>query len=752
GAPRLRRSRRPRLLCRRGARRRHRGRARRRLQPPGRERRERDGGIRALPDRQVRDLLGQGDQLRRRGLRRGSRMGAAGRLRVGARLPSRRSAAGRRARHPRRQPDAYRRRAGRARARDQPPGDRDRRKRTERRAGDPRRAGRRLELRRAVGRRIPPRPARAADRRARRLLRRLRHGRRSGEGLSPPVRLRRPILARAASMLRRPGRRSPTGPVRGLRPEPRPGGQPRVRRPAGARGSAARSLLHAALPVHADAVHGRGIRRGRAVPVLHRPHRRSDRAGDARWPPPRVWRLRLVRSGAPGPAGPADLRTLSPDPARARAHRGVLPRAAARAALTQRRGGGALRRAAPLAARAPQRWRATVQLRRRVCPATDRGRPPRGACDTHRRHARRRGARHDPAAAARRGAGGMTVVWRGQPFPLGATWDGRGTNFSLFSEHAEMVELCLFDEADNETRVAVEQQTAHNWHLYLPGVGPRQRYGYRVHGPYAPEQGHRFNASKLLLDPYAKAIVGQVRWEAANVLPYVPDPGNPDADLEPDDEDSSPGMPRCVVVDQSFDWEDDRLPRRAWAETVIYETHVKGFTACMEEIREDLRGTYAAMASEPAIAYLRELRVTAVELLPAHQIIDEGFLSERGLSHYWGYSSIGYLAPHGTYAATGAEGEQVREFKGMVKALHRAGIEVILDVVYNHTAEGNQLGPMLSFKGVDNSAYYRLMPEDPRHYMDFTGTGNSLNPVQPSVLRLIMDSLRYWVTECHVDG
>jgi isoamylase len=346
----------------------------------------------------------------------------------------------------------------------------------------------------------------------------------------------------------------------------------------------------------------------------------------------------------------------------------------------------------------------------------------------------------------------MTLVWRGQPFPLGATWDGRGTNFALFSEHAETVELCLFDDADNETRISVEQQTAHNWHIYLPGVGPRQRYGYRVHGPYAPEQGHRFNAAKLLLDPYAKAIVGQVRWDAANVLPYVPDPGNPDADLEPDDEDSAPAMPRCVVVDQSFDWEDDQLPRRPWAETVIYETHVKGFTACMDGIREDLRGTYAAMAGEPAIAYLRELGVTAVELLPVHQIIDESFLSERGLSNYWGYSSIGYLAPHGAYAATGAEGEQVREFKGMVKALHRAGIEVILDVVYNHTAEGNQLGPMLSFKGADNFSYYRLLPDDLRHYMDFTGTGNSLNPVQPSVLRLIMDSLRYWVTECHVDG
>ncbi len=346
----------------------------------------------------------------------------------------------------------------------------------------------------------------------------------------------------------------------------------------------------------------------------------------------------------------------------------------------------------------------------------------------------------------------MTVAWRGQPFPLGATWDGQGTNFSLFSEHAVKVELCLFDDADSETRIRVAHQTAHNWHCYLPGVGPRQRYGYRVHGPYAPAQGLRFNPAKLLLDPYAKAIVGVLRPEAANVLPYVPDPDNPDADLEADDEDSAPAMPRCVVVDQSFDWEDDRHPRRRWAETVIYETHVKGFTKCLAQTREDLRGTYAAMASESAIAHLRELGVTAVELLPVHHIIDETFLLERGLSNYWGYSSIGYLAPHGAYAATGAHGEQLSEFKGMVKALHRAGIEVILDVVYNHTAEGNHLGPMLCFRGVDNPAYYRLMPDDPRHYMDFTGTGNSLNPVQPTVLRLIMDSLRYWVIECHVDG
>ncbi|HSD77246.1 MAG TPA: glycogen debranching protein GlgX [Solirubrobacteraceae bacterium] len=345
----------------------------------------------------------------------------------------------------------------------------------------------------------------------------------------------------------------------------------------------------------------------------------------------------------------------------------------------------------------------------------------------------------------------MREVWPGEPFPLGAVWDGRGTNFSLFSEHADAVELCLFGDDGAEERVRVEQLTAHNWHCYLPGVGPGTRYGYRVRGPYRPEEGHRFNAHKLLLDPYAKAIDGVVRWDAANTLPYVPD-GADTADLEPDDEDDADAMPRCVVVDQGFDWEGDRPPRTPWNETVIYETHVRGFTMRHPEVREELRGTYAGLASEPALRYLRDLGVTAVELLPIHHIADESFLHGRGLTNYWGYSSIGYLAPHALYSATGRSGDQVREFKGMVKALHGAGIEVILDVVYNHTAEGNHLGPMLCFKGVDNKSYYRLMPDDPRYYMDFTGTGNSLNVVNPGVLRLIMDSLRYWVVECHVDG
>jgi isoamylase len=342
-------------------------------------------------------------------------------------------------------------------------------------------------------------------------------------------------------------------------------------------------------------------------------------------------------------------------------------------------------------------------------------------------------------------------VWPGQPFPLGAIWDGHGTNFSLFSQHAERVELCLFDEDDRETRIELTERTAFNWHGYLPGIGPGCRYGYRVHGAYAPEQGHRFNPHKLLIDPYAKAIEGPIRYDRANTLPYVPN-GLPDADLHRDDSDDAPAIPKCVVVDPTFDWEGDEWPRTPWHETVIYEVHVKGFTALNERVREDLRGTYAGLASDAAIEYLTDLGVTGVELLPVHHIADEQFVADRGLKNYWGYSPIGYVAPHALYAATGSRGEQVREFKGMVKALHRAGIEVILDVVYNHTAEGNHLGPMLAFKGVDNASYYRLVPEDPRYYMDFTGTGNSLNPVHPSVLRLIMDSLRYFVIDCHIDG
>jgi glycogen operon protein len=346
------------------------------------------------------------------------------------------------------------------------------------------------------------------------------------------------------------------------------------------------------------------------------------------------------------------------------------------------------------------------------------------------------------------------TVWPGHPFPLGASWDGEGTNFALYTLHAERVELCLFDDAGDETRIPVEGSTSHQFHCYLPGVGPGQRYGYRVYGPYDPEAGHRFNPAKLLIDPYAKAIDGGVDWDAANTLPYVPGgPDTPDdADLEMDDEDSAPAIPKSVVVDPGFDWEGDRRPDLPWSETVIYETHVKGFTKLHPDVREDLRGTYAGLASEPAIRYLQELGVTAVELLPVHHIADESFLHDMGLSNYWGYASIGYLAPHAGYSASGTRGEQVTEFKGMVKALHKAGIEVILDVVYNHTAEGNHLGPMLSMKGVDNKTYYRLVPDDLRHFMDYTGTGNTLDARQPAVLRMIMDSLRYFVTECHVDG
>ncbi len=346
----------------------------------------------------------------------------------------------------------------------------------------------------------------------------------------------------------------------------------------------------------------------------------------------------------------------------------------------------------------------------------------------------------------------MSEVWPGKPFPLGASWDGEGVNFSLFSENAVRVELCLFDhEGEEQRRIAVTERTAFNWHCYVPGLGPGQHYGYRVHGPFEPEKGLRFNPAKLLIDPYAKSIDGPVRWQEGNVLPYVPD-GTDDGDLEPDDEDDADAVPKSVVIDPYFDWEGDRPPQCPFEETVIYEMHVKGFTKRFDRIPEELRGTYAGLASDEAISYLTDLGVTAVELLPIHQIVDESFLVEKGLTNYWGYSSIGYFAPHSEYAATGKHGDEVREFKGMVKALHRAGIEVILDVVYNHTAEGNHLGPMLAFKGVDNTTYYRLMPDDPRFYMDFTGTGNSLNAVHPSVLRLIMDSLRYWVTECHVDG
>jgi glycogen operon protein len=347
----------------------------------------------------------------------------------------------------------------------------------------------------------------------------------------------------------------------------------------------------------------------------------------------------------------------------------------------------------------------------------------------------------------------VTETTPGRPFPQGATWDGHGTNFSLWSESAERVELCLFDDDGTERRIDVQDRTAFQWHVYLPGVGPGQLYGYRIHGAYEPERGHRFNPAKLLIDPYAKAIDGVVHWTAGHVLPYKPaSESDPDADLHPDGEDDAQAIPRSVVIDPRFEWDEDRPLRHRWSRTVIYETHVKGLTMRHPDVPDELRGTYAGLASEPVIAYLTDLGVTAVELLPVHHIVDESFLVDRGLSNYWGYSTIGYFAPHSPYSSAGSRGGQVREFKEMVKALHAAGIEVILDVVFNHTAEGNHLGPMLSFKGIDNSGYYRLDADNPRYYVDFTGTGNTLNTVNPSVLRMIMDSLRYWVIECHVDG
>jgi isoamylase len=338
-------------------------------------------------------------------------------------------------------------------------------------------------------------------------------------------------------------------------------------------------------------------------------------------------------------------------------------------------------------------------------------------------------------------------LWPGQPFPLGATYDGTGTNFSLFSEIATGVDLCLFDDDGVEECIPLTEVTALCWHGYLPNVSPGQRYGFRVHGPYEPSAGHRCNPNKLLLDPYAKAVEGEVHWDPA-VFGY-PLGGD---DLTMDERDSAPFVPKAVVTNPFFDWGVDRPPRTPWHETVVYETHVKGFTKLHPDVDEDLRGTYAGLAHPAAIEHLKSLGVTAVELMPVHQFIQDHYLQEKGLRNYWGYNSIGFLAPHNDYAARGERGEQVGEFKNMVRALHEAGIEVILDVVYNHTAEGNHLGPTLSLKGIDNAAYYRLVTDDPRYYMDYTGTGNSLNMRHPHTLQLVMDSLRYWVTEMHVDG
>ncbi|MFN2267399.1 MAG: glycogen debranching protein GlgX [Desulfonatronovibrio sp.] len=338
-------------------------------------------------------------------------------------------------------------------------------------------------------------------------------------------------------------------------------------------------------------------------------------------------------------------------------------------------------------------------------------------------------------------------VWPGNSYPLGATYDGSGTNFSIFSGVADRVELCLFDSHDRETRIDLPEMTGYCWHGYLPEVKPCQRYGFRVHGPWDSENGHRCNPAKLLIDPYAKAIDGQVKWDEA-VFSYKFNDG-PDSF---NDTDSAPFMPRCVVHEPDFDWNGDKQPQRPWHKTVIYETHVKGFTIRHPDIPEELRGTYAGLAHPQAVKYLKELGITAVELMPVHQFIHDKHLIDQGLRNYWGYNSIGYFAPNNEYASNKRPGSIVAEFKNMVKTLHQADIEVILDVVYNHTGEGNHLGPTLSFKGIDNSYYYRTMDDDPRYYMDYTGTGNSLHMRNPHVLQMLMDSLRYWVLEMHVDG
>jgi glycogen operon protein len=340
----------------------------------------------------------------------------------------------------------------------------------------------------------------------------------------------------------------------------------------------------------------------------------------------------------------------------------------------------------------------------------------------------------------------------GLPYPLGATWDGAGVNFALYSEHATKVELCLFDAADLREgceMLALPEVTAHVWHGYIPDLQPGQLYGYRVHGPFDPAAGLRFNPHKLLVDPYARALAGQVNWDAP-VFAYQM--GADQADLTFDDRDDAWGVPRGVVIDDTFDWEDDRPPRTPFHESIIYETHVQGMTGTHPHIPHRIRGTYAGLASPPVIAHLRSLGVTAVELMPIHAFLDDKLLLDSGLRNYWGYNTLNFFAPEARYSSSGDAGGQVREFKEMVKSLHRSGIEVILDVVYNHTAEGNELGPTLSLKGIDNSAYYRLVPGQERYYMDYTGTGNTLNTRDPQVLKLIMDSLRYWVTEMHVDG
>jgi glycogen operon protein len=340
------------------------------------------------------------------------------------------------------------------------------------------------------------------------------------------------------------------------------------------------------------------------------------------------------------------------------------------------------------------------------------------------------------------------VIWPGNPYPLGATYDGVGVNFSVFAEHAESVELCLFDNDGKEQCINVTERTHNNWHVYLPGIKPGQQYGYRVHGLFNPEEGFRFNRNKLLISPYSMAINGTIKWNDA-LFGY--EINNKDADLTFSQSNSAQFIPKSVVIDRVFDWQGDTLLRIPLHKTIIYELHVKGFTQLAKNIPENLRGKYAGISHPESINYFHRLGINAVELLPIHQFVADRHLVEKGLTNYWGYNSIGFFAPDVRYSSLGSTGEQVAEFKQTVKELHKAGIEVILDVVYNHTAEGNQMGPTLSFRGIDNISYYRLM-EDKRYYKDYTGTGNTLNTVHPTVLRLIMDSLRYWVTDMHVDG
>jgi glycogen operon protein len=342
-------------------------------------------------------------------------------------------------------------------------------------------------------------------------------------------------------------------------------------------------------------------------------------------------------------------------------------------------------------------------------------------------------------------------IWPGTSYPLGATWDGWGTNFALFSEIAERVELCLFDEAGDkstltETRVELTEADGFVWHGYLPGIAPGQRYGYRVHGPYDPPRGLRCDGSKLLLDPYGKAVEGDLRWDESLFDYQFASPAKRNTS------DSAPHMPKNVVINPFFDWGNDRAPQTPYHETIIYEAHVRGLTLCHPEVPAAQRGTYAGLAHPAVIAHLQRLGVTAVELMPVHQFVAEKSLVGRGLTNYWGYNTIGFLAPHNRYSSAGQRGEQVGEFKSMVKALHEAGIEVILDVVYNHTAEGDHMGPTLCFRGIDNAAYYRLSDSERWRYLDYTGCGNSLNARHPHSLQLVMDSLRYWILEMHVDG